>query len=113
MVRMRVKAATKREAFRLIASETLDLKANRLRRFRNAILSLALSDPRWMIWVERTLPPHIEEICEDIDVWLMLVEAAARWRVLAAYGFFHNRTICHLVFRRDWAFTDRGTLSPG
>jgi hypothetical protein len=113
MARMRTKAAAKREAFRLIASETLDLKADRSRRFRNAILSLVLSDPRWMMWVERTLPPHIEEIDEDIDIWLILVEAAARWRVLAAYGFFYNRTVCHLIFRHDWAFTDRGTLSPG
>lgn len=100
-------------AFRVIEQESLELKSDHLRRFRNALLALALSDPHWMTWIERELPPRMDELCEDLDIWLMLVEGAARWRVLAGYGFFHNRLISHLIFRHDWSFTDRGTLSPG
>lgn len=113
MPKLRLKAAARRDAFRLLAEDALELKADRLRRFRNAILCLALSDPRWLVWVERTLPPSLDEICEDLDIWLMLVEAAARWRVLKSYGFFQRRFISELLFRHNWAFTDRGTLSPG
>lgn len=113
MPKMKLKSAAKREAFRRLEADMLDLKENHKRRFRNAILCLAQCDPRWMTWVDRTLPPHMDEIAADFDTWLMLVEAAARWRVFAAYGYFHNATISHLLFRHDWAFTDRGTLSPG
>lgn len=113
MPKMKLKTSTKREAFRRLENEVLELKADRMRRFRNALLCLAISDPDWMIWVERTLPPRIDEICEDIEIWLMLIEATARWRVLVSYGFFYNKNITHLLFRRDWAFTNRGTLSPG
>lgn len=113
MPKLKLRAVHRREAFRLIEAETLELRANRLRRFRNALLALALSDPRWMLWAERNLPPRMDEIEQDHEIWLMLIEAAARWRVLAAYGFFYNKTIGSLLFRHDWAFTDRGTLSPG
>lgn len=113
MPKLKLKAAARREAFRQLEAEMLELKADRLRRFRNALLTVALTDPHWMTWVERELPPRIDELCEDLDIWLMLVEGAARWRVLVGYGFFHNRTVTHLIFRPDWSFTDRGTLSPG
>jgi len=109
----KLRAAHRREAFRLIGAERLELRENRLRRFRNALLALTLSDPNWMLWAERNLPPRMDEIEQDLEIWLMLIEAAARWRVFAAYGFFHNKTIGYLLFRHDWAFTDRGTLSPG
>ena len=109
----KLRAVHRREAFRLIGAETLELRANRVRRFRNALLALCLSDQSWMIWAEKNLPPRLDEIEQNIDIWLMLVEAAARWRVLAGYAFFHHKRIGYFVFRRDWAFTDRGTLSPG
>lgn len=113
MARMRVKAGERREFFRAIGDEVSSLRADQTRRFRNALLALALSDPRWMIWVENNLPPRLDEIGQDMDTWLTLIEAAARWRVLASYGFFHHKFIAPLLFRRDWAFTDRGALSPG
>lgn len=113
MAKSRVKAATRRDFFRGLEAEALELRYDVRRRFRNALLSLALSDPRWMMWVERTLPPRMDEIAEHADTWLALVEATARWRVLRSYSFFHRERVCGMIYRLDQPFTDRGSLSPG
>lgn len=95
---------------REMGKATLDLQFDFMRRFRNALLCLALSDGRWMVWAEENLPRRVD----DVDrTTLMLVEAAARLRVLRGYRYFGREHIGALVFREDWAFTDRGSLSPG
>ena len=114
MARMkRVPAGARRQFFRGLELEALELRWDVVRRFRNAILCLALSDPRWMVWVEANLPRRLDEVTEDAELWLTLVEAAARWRVLRAYNFFHRSRVAGLVFRADQPFTDGGALSAG
>lgn len=113
MTKIKLPAAERRNLFRAIADEVLNLREDYMRRFRNALLCIVLSNPRWILWVEKTFPPRLDEIAQDLPIWLMLIEAAARWYVLKQYGFFHNKSIGSLLFRRDWSFTDRGTLSPG
>lgn len=110
MTKMIAKAAARREAFRQIEADMLDLKSNRLRRFRNALLALILSDPRWMVWVERNLPPRLVEIA---DADLQMLESAMRARVLSVYSFTMGEPTSGMIFRPGWAFTDRGSLSPG
>jgi hypothetical protein len=113
MARLRVRAEVKRAYYRDAALESLALRADRVRRLRNALLAMALSDVRWMLWVEQNLPARLDQVYKNLDMWLMLVEAAARWRILRSHGFLGRRLIGELVFRREWSFTDRGTLSPG
>lgn len=113
MAKMKVKAAARREFFRTLEADALELRYDVRRRFRNALLSMALSNPGWMVWVERNLPRRLEEMAGEAEMWLMLVEAAARWRVLRGYGFFHRERVCGMVFRGDQPFTERGTLSAG
>lgn len=113
MAKLKLRAALRRAMFKSIGNDIESLRADQARRFRNALLAIVLCDPRWMMWIERDLPPRMDEIWQDMDIWLALVEAAARWKVLAQYCFFYRRFVASLVFRTDQPFTDRGTLSPG
>lgn len=103
--------AKERTALRDMADDVIDLRYNQARRLRNAILALALYDPRWMTWVEQELPDNLAE-CFRLQT-MLLIEARARAIALKPYQFFHREQIGWLIFRHDWAFTDRGTLSPG
>jgi hypothetical protein len=94
---------------RVIGQEALELRYDYRRRLRNATLALALSDPDWMIWLEKNIPPH--EIGRQ---HLQLVESRARAIVLKHYGLLNMRNeVGWLLFRQDWAFSDSGALSPG
>ena len=101
--------ARDRNTLRLMGEDALDLRHNWGRRLRNAVLCLALSDKRWMVWAERELD------CERMSVPEMtrLVEARARLIVLKPYAYFGRKCIGDFIFRDDWAFTDRGNLGPG
>lgn len=107
MKKIRLKTL-ERQYLQVMGTEALELRYNYERRLRNAVLSLALSDPDWMVWVERNIPPH--KIGRE---HLQLVEARARAMVLKAHGFFGRREIGWMIFRPDWAFSDSGNLSPG
>lgn len=111
MSRLRYKTQGQRLIMRHLRDEALELRQDKDRRIRNAVLCMALHDPRWMIWVERNLPRRFDE-CLNPQA-MMLIEARARAVALKPYSYFHNRFIGWLIFRHDWAFTDRGTLSPG
>lgn len=101
--------STERAYLHVMGIEALELRYNYQRRLRNATLALALSDPDWMIWVEKNIPPHKIERCH-----LQLVESRARAITLKRFGIFTSRaTIGWLVFRPDWTFSDSGSLSPG
>ncbi len=78
------------------------------RRLQHALIALAGSDPQWMVWVEREVNPRwkIERITR-------LVEARTRARFLKPHNYFGRQHIGGLIFRDDWCFTERGTLSPG
>ena len=110
MKRLRL-SADGRAALRQMGSERLILRSDSFIRFRNALLALALTDPHWMIWVEENLPNDIT-LCTH--PWILhMLESVARYHVLKHYRFFHRDEIGWLIFRHDWPFTDRGTLSPG
>lgn len=98
-----------RTALRDMAIETLELRFDYSRRFRNAILCLTQSDPKWMVWVEQNLPMDGRFRMRD----LVLVESRARAVVLKAHGYLGRKNIGDLIFREHWPFTDRGSLSPG
>ena len=78
------------------------------RRLQYALIALARSDPQWMIWVEREVNPRWK-----IEKTTRLIEAYTRARFLKPHGYFGRRFIGGLIFRDDWCFTERGTLSPG
>ena len=101
--------STERATLRMMGDDALDLRKNWPRRFRNALLCLACSDRRWMIWVEREL--DIEQM--TLQEMTRLIEARARLIVLKPYSYFGRKCIGDFIFRDDWAFTDRGNLGPG
>ncbi len=110
MSRLKLKAGH-RALLRDMQYDAMSLRYDIKRRFRNAVLSLALTDPRWMIWVENNLPGRIEPCLELAN--FTLLESHARAVALKAYSYFHREKIGWMIFRNDQAFTDRGTLSPG
>lgn len=77
-------------------------------RLRNALIALANSDPQWMIWVEKNVNRRW-----SLPRITRLIEAYTRARFLKPHGYFGRQQISALIFRDDWCFTDRGTLSPG
>jgi len=87
----------------------MELRTNIKRRFQNALLCLAQSDPHWMIWVEKNIKQ--DQVIGMRE--LMLIEARARMFVLRAYGYFGRKKIGDMIFRHDWPFTDNGNLGPG
>lgn len=92
-----------------IGGEVMDLRHDWERRFRNAVLSLALNDPRWMMFIQREVKP--DEM--DLKEMTRLVEARARLIMLKPYNYFGRSCVGSYIFRDDWPFTDRGSLSPG
>jgi len=106
---MKRQRAKEKALLREMGNDTLELRYDVARRFRNAVYALATMDPKWMVWVEENLPSDgVIRLRE-----LMLVEARARAMVLRAHGYLGRQCIGDLIFRKDWAFTDRGSLSPG
>jgi hypothetical protein len=100
--------AKEKDYMRQIGDDAISLRYDLDRRLRNAVLALALSDPKWMSWLEDNIPPH--KIGRH---HLQLIEVRTRALVLKNYSFLVGRNPIELIFRQDWAFTDRGTLSPG
>lgn len=98
-----------RVLFRSFADDDIDLKNNWTRRFRNALLCLTSSDPRWMSWVEREIDTEQMTLIEITR----LIEARARILVLKPHRYFGRNIIGDMIFRDDWVFTDRGNLGPG
>jgi len=94
---------------RVIGEGVLALRYDWERRLRNALLCLVLSDPRWMHWVDR----EIDTEAMTLQEMTRLVEARARLIVLKPHSFFGRNIIGDMIFRDDWAFTDRGNLGPG
>lgn len=90
--------------------ETMELRCDVRRRFRNALLCLAQCDPRWMIWVEKNFKKKNQVIGMRE---LMLIEARARALTMRGYGYFGRNYIGGLLFSPHWAFTDNGNLGPG
>lgn len=101
--------AKDKNILRLMGEDALDLRHNWGRRLRNALLCLAMSDARWMVWAERELDSERMSVPE----MTRLVEARARLIVLKPYAYFGRKCIGDFIFRDDWAFTDRGNLGPG
>lgn len=79
------------------------------RRLQNSLLALSLSDPRWMMFVEREINTETMSLQEIVR----LVEARARHRFIKPHSYFGRNCISSFIFRDNWLFTDRGTLSPG
>lgn len=79
------------------------------RRLQNSLLALALSDPQWMMFVEREINTETMSLQEIVR----LIEARARDRILKGFRFALSKNIGQYIFRDNWLFTDRGTLSPG
>jgi hypothetical protein len=102
-------SAKERGYMRDMTADVLDLRHDYPRRLHNALLCLAQSDPRWMIWLEKNFKPHQVIRLHD----LLLIEARAHCIVLRAYGFFGRQSIGELILRHDWPFSDNGSLSPG
>jgi hypothetical protein len=88
--------------------EYLEFRYNWEKRLQNALLALANSDPQWMIWVEKNV-----NLRWSLPRITRLIEAYTRARFLKPHGYFGRQQISSLIFRDDWCFTDRGTLSPG
>ena len=88
---------------------TMELRQDHARRLRNALLSMAQTDPTWMIWLEKNFKPH--PTIRDRD--LLMIEARARHLVLKRYRFLGRSQVGGLLFAHDWPFTDAGSLSPG
>ena len=79
------------------------------RRLKNALLCLALSDPRWIVWVENNINPDDMSLQEITR----LTESRARAVVLRHYNYLIVGSISGLIFRDDWHFSDTGHLLPG
>lgn len=107
--------ASERRTLRSLGEQMIELRYNYPRRFANALLALAKMDPRWMVWVENSLPPKLEDVFKPRNFrrLLCLIEARAHYLVLKNYNFFHHDTIGWLIFRQDWPFNDNGSLTPG
>lgn len=100
--------ASDRAVLRRMDSE-LDHRDNWQRRFENALLALALSDPKWIMFVEREIDPDKMSLIEMTRV----IESRARHVFIRPHGYFGRKCIGNFIFRDDWLFTDRGTLGPG
>lgn len=98
-----------RAILREMGDEVLQLQYDWQRRLRNALLCMTLSDPSWMMWVER----EIDMKSMSLQKVTRLVEARTRSLVLKGYGYLGRQHIGNLIFRDDWTFTDRGHLGPG
>jgi hypothetical protein len=100
--------ANERKALRDMALDVIDLRYNWQRRFRNALLGLALSDPQWIVFIEKEIHPDTMGLPE----MTRLIETRARFKILKGYEY-----ICRLSaeahFRDTWVFTDSGSLGPG
>lgn len=106
--------AAERSALRTLSLGAADLRADLPRRFSNALLSLAQTDPSWISWAEAELPNRLPALDTPGGLrLLLLVEARARARVLRHYSFFGRPHIGRLLFRLDQPFDDDGSLSPG
>lgn len=92
-----------------MGKDMLTLRLDWPRRLQNSLLCLVLSDPRWMMWVQREIDPESMSTQEITR----LIEARARFIVLKPHSFFGNKILGNLIFREDWMFTDRGNLGPG
>ena len=101
--------ARERAVLRDMGNEVLQLQNDWQRRLRNALLCMALSDPRWMMWIEH----EIDKESMSLQEITRLVEARARILVLKAHRYFGRQCIGNYIFRDDWVFTDRGNLGPG
>ena len=97
-----------KETLREVSQPYLETRYNWERRLQNALLALANSDPQWMIWVEKNV-----NLRWSLPRITRLIEAYTRARFLKPHGYFGRQQISSLIFRDDWCFTDRGTLSPG
>lgn len=104
--------AVHRQILRDMGDEALALRYDARRRFRNALLAIALDDPRWMMWVERNLPNGFAE-CVSGEWILLMVEARARAPMYSGYKSLIGSDISGFIFRHNRPFTDRGNLSPG
>ena len=101
--------AKERATLRNMGDEVIQLQNDWQRRLRNALLCMALSDPRWMMWIEH----EIDEESMSLQEITRLIEARARILVLKAHRYFGRQCIGNYIFRDDWVFTDRGNLGPG
>jgi hypothetical protein len=108
MKKIKLRASDK-AILREMGDEFLQLQGDWQRRLRNALLNLALNDPRWMAWVEREIDPESMSLIEITR----MVEARARNQTLKAHSYFGRNCIGSFIFRDDWVFTDRGNLGPG
>lgn len=81
------------------------------RRLRNALLALALADPRWIMWVEENLPNDLT-LCTH-PYLLHMLESRARYLFLKPHKFFQRKHIGGLIFQSNWHFNDNGHLTPG
>jgi hypothetical protein len=100
--------ASQRAALRRMPVE-LEHQYDWERRLQNALLALSLSDPRWMMFVEREINTEMMSLQEIVR----LIEARARDRVLKGFRFALSKNMGQYIFRDNWLFTERGTLSPG
>ena len=107
--------ASERRTLLSLGEQVIELRYNYPRRFANALFALAQTDPRWMVWVENSLPRRFEDVFKKRTFrrLLCLLEARAHYMVMRKYGFFHRDTIGWLMFRQDWPFNDNGDLTPG
>ena len=101
--------AKERATLRELGNESLQLRADWQRRLENALLCLSLSDPKWIMWVEREIDMESMPLIQITR----LVEIRSRACVLKAYSYFGRKHISDLIFRDSWTFTDRGNLGPG
>ena len=106
--KIRIPASTRRKLFKVIGEDALALRYDWPRRFRNALLCLALSDPGWMDWIERHLPRRIT----DAQRAARAIEPRARYLVLKNYSF-HGRACIGFQIFCDRPFNDDGDLTPG
>jgi hypothetical protein len=100
--------ANERKALRDMALDVIDLRYNWQRRFRNALLGLALSDPQWIMFVEKEIHPETMKLSE----MTRLIEARARFKILKNYEYI-RRFSAEAHFRDTWVFTDNGSLGSG
>ena len=100
--------ASDRAVLRRLPTEH-DYREDWQRRLKNALLALALSDPRWMMFVEREIDTQKMSLPEITRI----IEARARHNFIRPHGYFGRKCIGNFIFRDDWLFTERGTLGPG
>ena len=106
-MKKKVLNAAQRSTLRHLQTEHY-YKDNWERRLRNSLLALSLSDPQWMIFVER----EIDVVSMSLPEIVRLIEARARDRVLKAYRFLLSKNTGSYIFRDNWLFTEQGNLGP-